>query len=49
MIYGIIYTNYDKKWLVRARKSEIPWNKFKGLAAKEKNEFLVYIYFKINI
>lgn len=33
--YNIIYTNYDKKSLVRIKKPEISQNKFKGQPFKE--------------
>lgn len=44
-------------WLVEAKKLEIPWDKFKRLAfkggykifqeeIKEKNEIIIYIYYK---
>jgi hypothetical protein len=33
MLFCIIYTNYDQKWLAGVRKPVIPWEKFKGQAS----------------
>ena len=32
MLFCIIYTNYDEKWLVRVRKMVIAWDKFQDQA-----------------
>lgn len=46
IFYSIIYPNYDKKFLVGARKWEIYWDRSKGLIFKEENKLLICIYFR---
>ena len=33
MLFCIIYTNYDQKWLAKVRKPVIAWDKFRGQAS----------------